>query len=69
MTLAVDHHHADRDIDVQLDSGAELEADHPGFNDPEYRARRQQLAKLAHLYKCDEPIPRVEYLPREIETW
>uniref|UniRef100_A0A0V0GDJ7 phenylalanine 4-monooxygenase n=1 Tax=Triatoma dimidiata TaxID=72491 RepID=A0A0V0GDJ7_TRIDM len=52
-----------------LSYGAELDADHPGFTDPEYRARRKYFADIACGYKHGEPIPRVEYTKQEIETW
>ena len=34
-----------------LSKDSELKADHPGFNDPIYCARRQQIADLAKEYK------------------
>uniref|UniRef100_A0A0X3NJD7 phenylalanine 4-monooxygenase n=1 Tax=Schistocephalus solidus TaxID=70667 RepID=A0A0X3NJD7_SCHSO len=49
--------------------GSELNADHPGFTDEVYRSRRRYFGKIAADYKHGEPIPRVEYLPEEIETW
>ena len=49
--------------------GSELEADHPGFKDQIYRKRREEFADIAKRYKHGEPIPRVEYTEREIETW
>lgn len=62
-----------RDLDIITDNilscGAELNSDHPGFKDAEYRARRKQLADLAKVYRHGEPIPRVEYTQREIDTW
>lgn len=52
-----------------LSYGAELDADHPGFKDPEYRERRIQCAQIAFNYKHGQPIPRIEYTEEEIETW
>ncbi|XP_032894273.1 tyrosine 3-monooxygenase-like [Amblyraja radiata] len=62
-----------RDLDMcqQLMTKFEpnLDQDHPGHNDPEYRERRLQIAGLAVGYKQGEPIPRVEYTAKEIEIW
>jgi hypothetical protein len=35
-----------------LDAGEDLESDHPGFNDDEYRARRQAITEQAKAYKA-----------------
>ncbi len=47
-----------RDIDnfstKTLDAGAELEADHPGFHDGEYRERRRKIVEAAATYKYGE---------------
>lgn len=34
-----------------LDAGADLESDHPGFNDPEYRKRRAMIVEMAKIFK------------------
>lgn len=52
-----------------LDAGAELEADHPGFQDVEYRERRRRIVEAASTYKHGEQIPRVSYTDKEVETW
>jgi phenylalanine-4-hydroxylase len=52
-----------------LDAGTDLQADHPGFSDPLYRARRSELARIAEQYRFGEPIPYVEYTAEEVSTW
>ena len=52
-----------------LDAGSDLESDHPGFNDPVYRARRQELASIAQHYKIGQPIPHIQYSDVELQTW
>ena len=61
----------DLDLCVQqtLDAGAELESDHPGFNDQEYRDRRKQIADWAYSFNFGDPIPRINYTDSEVETW
>lgn len=46
-----------------------MDSDHPGFTDPEYRARRKYFADIAYNYKHGQPLPHVEYNQKEIETW
>jgi len=53
-------------MDVSL---IELESDHPGFSDPEYRARRNQIAAFAQMHTAGTTIPRVEYTDVENATW
>ena len=52
-----------------LTHGAELDADHPGFRDKEYRKRRKEFADIAEQYRHNQPIPRVTYTENEIATW
>jgi phenylalanine-4-hydroxylase len=46
----------------------QLDPDHPGFRDPEYRARRNAIARIALGFK-EGAVPRVEYSKAEEETW
>lgn len=53
-----------------LDAGSDLEADHPGFHDTNYRSRRAKLAQLAIQHRTMEnDIPNTEYTKEEVETW
>jgi phenylalanine-4-hydroxylase len=46
-----------------------LDEDHPGFADPHYRARRNQIAALAIDWDPEKPIPHAEYTEEEQEVW
>jgi len=59
----------DRFANQILSYGSELEADHPGFTDPTYRARRKEFADIAFNYRHGQPLPRVTYTEEEIDTW
>ncbi|OCT87599.1 phenylalanine-4-hydroxylase [Xenopus laevis] len=52
-----------------LSYGAELDADHPGFTDSVYLARRKEFADIAYNYKHGQPIPHVTYTEQEKKTW
>jgi phenylalanine-4-hydroxylase len=47
----------------------ELSADHPGFNDPAYRERRNHIANLAATHEAGTPAPLVAYTDTERQTW
>lgn len=47
----------------------ELQTDHPGFHDEEYKKRRRDIAQLAFSYRYGDPLPEVEYTETEKKTW
>lgn len=47
----------------------QLDPDHPGFRDQEYRARRNQIAQIAEDYETDSPIPDAPYTDEDLEVW
>jgi phenylalanine-4-hydroxylase len=61
--LDADETPADRNRIVQLSP------DHPGFRDPEYRARRNRIAQLALSYRSGQPIPDAPYSTEEHQVW
>lgn len=46
----------------------QLDRDHPGFRDPIYRARRNQIARAALDYRGG-PAPTIEYTQAEHAVW
>lgn len=50
-------------------SGVELPESHPGFQDPNYRARRARIAEVGAAYRRGDPIPDVTYSAEEDEVW
>src|SRR6266511_1359662 len=63
VSVETDEPLADRNAIVQLDP------DHPGFRDRNYRARRNQIAQLAMNYQPGEPIPDAPYTAEEHQVW
>src|SRR5436190_10537505 len=47
----------------------ELDRDHPGFRDADYRARRNAIARAALAYHEGDPIPLIEYTEDEHAVW
>lgn len=46
-----------------------LSDDHPGANDPDYRARRNEIAAMALDWAPGRPAPAVEYTEAEQNVW
>jgi phenylalanine-4-hydroxylase len=46
-----------------------LDENHPGFADPRYQTRRNQIAALAMDWDPSRPIPHAEYSEEEQEVW
>jgi phenylalanine-4-hydroxylase len=63
VAVDADEQIADRNAIVQLDP------DHPGFRDPDYRKRRNQIAQLALSYRPGQIIPDAPYTPDEHTVW
>jgi phenylalanine-4-hydroxylase len=47
----------------------ELDPDHPGFRDPIYRQRRNEIAEIALAYATGDPVPDAPYAPEEHAVW
>jgi phenylalanine-4-hydroxylase len=57
---------------TQSDDGAvvvHLGATHPGFNDPVYRGRRNEIAAGALAWESGGPVRHVDYTEAENEVW
>jgi phenylalanine-4-hydroxylase len=47
----------------------QLDREHPGFRDRIYRARRNEIAKLALAHRLGDPPPHIAYAPGEHGVW
>jgi phenylalanine-4-hydroxylase len=54
---------------AQRNALVQLDPDHPGFRDEEYRARRNAIARIATTYRPGTPIPDAPYTPEEHRLW
>src|SRR5438045_6020640 len=63
VTASGDPEVSDRNTLVNLDP------DHPGFRDHEYRARRNAIAQIAMSYEPGSPIPHAPYTELEQGVW
>lgn len=63
VAIASDETVPDRNAIVQLDP------DHPGFRDREYRARRNEIAQIAMNYEPGDAIPDAPYTAEEHQVW
>lgn len=61
--VSIESKTSDRNTLVQLDP------DHPGFRDAEYRARRNRIAEIALTYEPGSPIPAADYTDEEHGVW
>ena len=53
-------------VDVRI---VDLDPDHPGFRDPEYRARRNAIADIAMTYRPGQQIHHAPYTEQEHRVW
>jgi len=55
--------------DMKFENINQLDLDHPGANDAEYRRRRDYIASLAKKFRETGIITDVEYTPEEQKVW
>ena len=47
----------------------ELDQDHPGFRDPQYRSRRDFIARIAIRHRTGDTVPTAPYTEEEHHVW
>jgi phenylalanine-4-hydroxylase len=47
----------------------QLDPDHPGFRDLAYRARRNEIARIALEHRIGDEVPRIAYTEEEHAVW
>ncbi|HEX8354208.1 MAG TPA: phenylalanine 4-monooxygenase [Pyrinomonadaceae bacterium] len=57
------------DADAGRNAVVQLDPDHPGFRDADYRARRNRIAQIALGYEPGAPVPDAPYTEEEHELW
>lgn len=57
------------DIDSMEQKDYPMPKDHPGFNDPDYIARKLELGNIAKSCSLNKEIPIIEYTADELNTW
>lgn len=55
--------------DMKFEDINQLDLDHPGASDEEYRERRDYIARLAKRFRETGVITDVDYTPREQRVW
>lgn len=55
--------------DMKFEQINQLDLDHPGANDADYRTRRDHIAALAKNFRETHVITDVEYTPEEQKVW
>ncbi|HXQ68853.1 MAG TPA: phenylalanine 4-monooxygenase [Pyrinomonadaceae bacterium] len=57
------------DTGIHTRSIVQLNPDHPGFRDSQYRTRRDAIARIAEMYIPNTPIPDAPYTSEEQDLW